>query len=339
MTPDGLFDVFLNETHVFVDWVTVMPVQPMGPHIPFQWAGIAPMVSISFVDHCVMVEWEDVTVQILEDVVIMIIDFIIITWYFFFEMITIIIYDLTIIFYLTVIELLLVLIYYTFEIKIYETQVVMVYEMIEIIFLFVSILIWEITFIFHFEFWFIQFIFIVDLVAFIFIHQLRIMFIPVIIPVFISTVYYVPVVLKEYVHIYVPYAAEQLFIDVVGEVLQQPTHTMSYRVTDQLGNPVIDANVDVDYNGTIYPATHVGGGQYNVDLPASDEEETITVTASKNWYPTAILTYDLEVTWVIDTVNVTTTVTAPSPLPIISVIASLFAVSLAAMVINKKKKK
>jgi len=275
----------------------------------------------------------------------LIIDFIVITWYFLLliEMLTIFIWDITIIFYLVIVELIIVIIYETIEIKIYETQVVIVYQYIEIIFLFISVLIWQLTFIFHFEFWFIQIIFLIDIVVFIIINQIRIIFIPIIIPVFFPVIYYVPVIMKEYVYIYVPYAAEQLFIDVYDEDLQNPLHTIQYSVVDQLDNPVVDAAVDVSYNGTDYPAIHVGSGIYEVDLPASDVVETIEVTASKQWYPTATLTYDLEVTWVIDTVNVnvttTETITAPAPLPIISVLVSLFAVSIGAMVINKKKKK
>ncbi|MHA1124668.1 MAG: hypothetical protein ACTSO7_03470 [Candidatus Heimdallarchaeota archaeon] len=343
MTPDGLFDVTFNDTRVGVDWVAVMPVYPLGPHLPFQWSGIAPMVSISFVDNCVMVEWEEVTVQILLEMIIIIIDIIVITWYFLLiiEMLTIFIFDITIIFYLTIVELILVIIYETIEIKIYETQVVIVYQYIEIVFIFVSILIWQMIFIFHFEFWFIQIIFLIDLVVFAIINQVRIIFIPVIIPVFIPVIYYVPVIIKEYVNVYVPYAAEQLFIDIYDEDLKNPNHTIQYRVVDQLDNPILDATVDVDYNGTIYPAIHLGSGIYQVVLPASDELETITVTASKIWYPTATLTYDLEVTWIDDiiTTTVTETETAPTPLSIISVIVSLFAVSIGAMVINKKKKK
>ncbi|MHA1244310.1 MAG: hypothetical protein ACTSP7_07015, partial [Candidatus Heimdallarchaeota archaeon] len=251
MTPDGLFDVLINETHALVDWVGNMLLHPFGAHTPFQHLG--PVVSVSFVDSCVMIEWEDVVIQILDEVIILIIDFIVITWYFLLliEMLTIFIWDLTIIFYLVIVELIIVIIYETIEIKIYETQVVIVYQYIEIIFLFISVLIWQLTFIFHFEFWFIQ----------------------IVIPVFFSVIYYVPVIMKEYVYVYVPYAAEQLFIDVYDEDLQNPLHTMQYSVVDQLDHPVLDATVDIVYNGTDYPATHVGGGVYEVDLPASDELE------------------------------------------------------------------
>jgi hypothetical protein len=341
MTPDGLFNILFNSTHVFVDWVGNLIVQPMGPHIPFQWTGVAPMVSISFVDNCVMVEWEDVTVQILDEMVIMIIDFIVITWYFLLliEMITIVIFDFTFIFYLAIVELIAVIIYETFEIKIYETQVVIVYQFIEIIFLFISVLMWELTFIFHFEFWFIQIIFLVHLVFFLIINQVRIVFVPIIVPIFIPLIYYIPVIMKQYVHIYVPYAAEQLFIDVDYQDLQYPSHTIRYNVTDQLGRPVPDATVAIGYNGTNYPASHIGNGIYQVQLPASDEQERITVTATKAWYPSATISYDLNVTWQIGIQNVTTTITQPSPLPIISVLLSAVAVGLGMMVINRRKKK
>ncbi|HUU78742.1 MAG TPA: Ig-like domain-containing protein [candidate division Zixibacteria bacterium] len=298
------------------------------------------MVSISFVDNCVMIEWEDVTVQILLDMVVIIIGAIVITWYFLLliSMVTIIIFDITIIFYLTLVELILVLIYYTLEIKNYETQVVIVYEYIEIVFVFISISIWQLTFIFHFEFWFIQIIFLVDLVAFIIINQVRILFIPVIVPIFISVIYYVPVIMKEYVHIYLPYAAEQIFIDVYDEDLKFPAHTIQYLVKDQLGNPIVDATVSVDYNGTNYPATHVGGGIYEVGLPASNETETITVTATKQWYPDASLTYDLTVDWIAINETTTTTVTEEGALPIVPILASLFSISICALVINRKKR-
>jgi len=94
-----------------------------------------------------------------------------------------------------------------------------------------------------------------------------------------------------------------------------------------------DATVTVDYNGTYYPATQVATGIYEVEIPASDEVEHITVTAVKTWYPMGLLDYDLEVDWI------TETVTAPSPLPIAAVIASLLIVSIGTMVISKKKKK
>ncbi|HUU78741.1 MAG TPA: hypothetical protein VMX55_10370 [candidate division Zixibacteria bacterium] len=40
MCPDGLFDIYYNDTHVGVDWHTVMPVYPIGPHLPFQWTQV-----------------------------------------------------------------------------------------------------------------------------------------------------------------------------------------------------------------------------------------------------------------------------------------------------------
>lgn len=336
-TPDGIFDIYFNETHTGIDWASV-PIYPLGPTAPFQWTGVAPLVSISLVDNCVLIEWEDVTIQILLDMVIIVIGAIVITWYFLLliEMVTIVIFDITIIFYLTIVELILVLIYYTLEIKIYETQVVIVYEYIEIIFVFISISIWQLTFIFHFEFWFIQIIFLVDLVTFIIINQIRILFIPVIVPIFIPVIYYVPVIIKEYVHIYLPYAAEQMFIDVYDEDLKFPAHTIKYLVKDQLDNPIVDATVSVDYNGTNYPATHLGGGIYEVGLPASNETETIAVTATKQWYPDASLTYDLTVDWV--AINETTTITEEGALPIVPIFASLFSISVCALVINRKKR-
>ncbi|NHJ86501.1 MAG: hypothetical protein FK734_13635 [Asgard group archaeon] len=341
MTADGLFNVYLNSTDVMVDWVGNMIVQPMGPHLPFQWVGVAPMVAISFVDNCVMVEWEDVTVQILDDMVIMIIDFIVITWYFLLliEMIAIFIFDITIIFYLAIVELIIVIIYSTIEIKVYETQVVIVYQYIEIIFLFVSILLWEITFIFHFEFWFIQFIFLVNLVTFIIINQVRIILIPVIVPVFIPMIYYVPVIMKQYVYIYLPYASPALYIDVYDEQLAQPTHTIQYCVTDQSGQPVDDAVVSVNYNGLDYGALFVSNGIYVVSLPASNETETIHVTASKSWYPTGHLIYDLDIDWLIGTVTeiITTTETPASPLPLIPILASLFSVAVGTIIYKRRK--
>ena len=339
MTPDGLFTVFMNSTHVFVDWVGMMIVQPIGPHLPFQWVGVAPLVAISFVDNCVMVEWEDVTIHILDEMVIMTIAFIVIHWYFLLliEMICIFIFDLTIIFYLTVVELCAIIIYYTFEIKIYETQIVIVYEIIEIIFLFVSVFIWHITFIFHFEFWYIQIFFIIHVVLFLIIQPIRFVFIPVIIPVFIPIIYYVPIIIKEYVHIYVPYAALQIYIDVYDQDLKEPNHHIEYFVYDQLGQPIDDATVTVTYDGTAYPASFVSNGIYQVDLPASDEQEVVNVVATKPWYPDGVLQYTLNVTWVDQIETVTETTTLASPLAIIPVIAALFSVAVGTIYTRKKK--
>lgn len=153
-----------------------------------------------------------------------------------------------------------------------------------------------------------------------------------IIPVFIPLVYYVPVYINQYVHIYVPYAANQVFIDIYDEDLQKPNHTIQYYVYDQSGNPIYDATVNVNYNGTDYAAVFTANGIYQIILPASDEKETITVTATKLWYPDATLTYDLNVTWVIETV------TEEGSISLLPIIASLITFSFCTIAINRKRK-
>jgi hypothetical protein len=237
-----------------------------------------------------------------------------------------------------------VIIYTTFEIKIYEYQMVIVYQYIEIIIVFVSIVIWEFTFIFHFEFWFIEIIYIVDIVINIIVQPIRFVFVPVIVPVFIPVIFFVPVLIINFIHIYVPYASPALHIDVYNEDLQMPTHTMQYFVYDETGNPVDDATVSVNYDGTDYPATFVVNGIYQVQLPASTESETITVTATKSWYPDGILTYDLEVDWIIETITIPTNVTVTetetptAPLFLIPIVTALGLMAVVTILVRRKKK-
>ncbi|NHJ46242.1 MAG: hypothetical protein FK733_00505 [Asgard group archaeon] len=308
---------------------------------------LPPPLSIYFFENGVGIEWAGATIYIHNYMVVIIFDYITITWYFGFiiEHLVILIWDLTIIIYLTIVELLIVIIYSTFEIKIYEYQMVIVYQYIEIIILFVSVVIWEFTFIFHFEFWFIEIIYIVDIVINIIVQPIRFVFIPVIIPVFIPVIFFVPVLIINFIHIYVPYASPALHIDVYYEDLQMPTHTVQYFVYDETGNAVNDATVSVNYNGTDYPATFVANGVYQVLLPASIESETITVTASKSWYPDALLVYDLEVDWIIETitlpptnVTVTETETPTAPLYILPIVSALALIAATTILVRRKKK-
>jgi len=246
--------------------------------------------------------------------------------------IVIIILDLTFIFYFIniIIDLYLVIIYYDIEIKFYYTQVVIVYESIEIVMVFISISIWEITIIWHIDIWILQIIFIIQINILI-VQPVRLIFIPVLIPVFIPIIYYVPVYITNTIHIYIPYAALQVYIDIHSQDLRHPTHSIQYFVYDQTGAPINDATVTVDYNGTVYPTTFLGNGIYEVALPASDEKETITVTATKPWYPTGILTYDLNVTWV------TEVVTQSTPMYILPIIISLAFMAVGTTIIRKRK--
>ncbi len=293
-------------------------------------------ISITIDFNGICVSWLGVTIYLHANMFILIFAYISITWYFgfFIERIVFIIWDITIILYLAIYELIIVIIYESIEIKIYESQIVIVYEFIEIVFVFISILIWEVTFIFHFEFWFIQLIFVVQLNILI-INPIRIIFIPIIIPIFITTIYYVPVYINNYVHIYIPYASPALYIDVYDELLAQPNHTIQYLVTDQAGLPINDATVKIDYNGEQYTASFVSAGVYEVTLPASNDTETIEVTASKTWYPDGHLTYDLDIDWLIGVTTVTETPTAP--LPIIPVVVSLFCLAIGATIIKRRK--
>lgn len=337
LTPDGPLLIFFNGSHLALDFMGG-PIFPFGPipGAPFVFTG--PFVWIDFLQNSVGVEWGDVSISLQHDVITIYYGVITIIWYYLLIIQTIVIlfWDLTIIFYLTIIELLIVIIYESFEIKIYEYQLVIVYEYIELVILFVSIFIWQFTFIFHFEFWFIQIIYIIDISIHIIITPIRFIFIPIVIPIFIPIIYYIPVYILAFIHIYLPYAAQEMFIDVYNEDLQMPNHTISYYVYDQSGNPINDASVTVNYNGTDYSAIFVANGVYEVEIPASNVTETITVTATKQWYPDATLTYDLTVDWISDTV--TTTVTEEGALPIVPILASLLSVSVCALVINRKKR-
>jgi hypothetical protein len=367
--PNGLIVERYNETAwtvfcptgiIFINWNPTAGVMGVEYHIggpgPIYFGPILPpglpplyfdgviLITIGFNGICV--EWAGVTIYLHAYTFILIFDYIVITWYFGFTLyrIVILIWDITIIIYLAISELLIVIIYYSYEIKIYETQIVIVYEYIEIVIVFISIYIWEFTFIFHFEFWFIQIIYIIDISIHIIVQPIRFIFIPVIVPVFIPVIFYVPVVITQFIHIYVPYASPALHIDVSDEDLQMPTHTIQYYVYDDSGNPVDDATVNVNYNGTDYPATFIVQGLYQVQLPASTELETIIVTASKSWYPDAVLVYNLEVDWVIETiitptnVTVTETETPTAPLFIIPVLSALSIMAIGTILISRKKK-
>lgn len=348
-TPHGLITVNFNAGagYLHVDYFGgaspgtiydgVFPPTPLP--IPMY---VDPIIAIDFDGNSVTIGYAGVSICIQSYMLVLVFDYISITWFFgaFIERLVILIWDLTIILYIAIVELLIVIIYYTFEIKIYETQIVIVYEYIEIIFLFISIIIWELTFIFHFEFWFIQLIFIIDIIINIIIQPVRFIFIPILIPIFIPIIFYVPVVITNYIHIYLPYASPALYIDIVQEDLQMPTHTMQYKVTDQAGLEIEDATVTIDYNGTIYHAAHLADGVYEIALPASTELETIDVTAEKPWYPDAKLTYTLDVDWIIDTVtnNVTQTITADSSIALTVVSISVVSVLLGFILYRRKRR-
>ena len=240
-------------------------------------------MHIAFLADVVTIEWVGISIRIHSDYLILTYGYLTLTWYFFLERYVICIWDITIIIYFALIELLIVIIYQSYEIKIYEYQLVIIYQYIEIVILFISIVLWQFVFIFHFEFWYIQLIFIIDIIIHIIVTPIRFIFIPVLVPVFVPIIYYVPVYIFNFIHIYLPYAALQVYIDVYDEDLQMPTHTIQYFVYDQVGNPINDATVTVTYNGTAYPATFVSNGIYEVQLPASDEVETIDVLATKTW--------------------------------------------------------
>lgn len=343
-----LFVDFNKDSNLLlIDWMTMMSIYGPGP-IPGStiWS-IIPFLHIAFLLNAVIIEWVGVSIHIYMDCFILVYGYLILTWYFFLERYVICIWDITIIIYIAITELLLVIIYDSYEIKIYEYQIVIVYEYIEIVILFVSIFIWQFTFIFHFEFWFIQIIYIININIHIIVQPIRFIFIPVIVPVFIPVIFFVPVLIIQYIQIYVPYASPALHIDVADEDLQMPTHTIQYFVYDEAGNPVDDATVNVNYDGSVYPATFVSNGIYQVQLPASSVVETIIITAMKSWYPDAILTYDLEVDWIIDTITVPTNVTVTetetetptAPLFIVPILSALFLMAVGTVLLSRKKKK
>ena len=342
LTPTGLVLANFNPGAGIMGFEYGIPIYygsiPPGPVLPYY---IDAVISIGWDGNCVTIGGIGFSILISAYTLVLIWDYIVITWYyalFFIERIVFVIWDITIIIYLTIIELLIVIIYYTYEIKIYETSIVIVYMYIEIIFVFISIIIWELTFIFHFEFWFIEIITIINITVNIIIQPIRFVFIPVIVPVFIPVIFFVPVLLIQFIHIYVPYASPALYIDIIDEDLAMPTHTIEYIVYDEAQTPIVDATVTVDYNGTVYPAAHIGGGVYSVDLPASNDTEAITVTATKSWYPDAVLSYNLGIDWLIGIITITETETPTAPLPIIAVVASLLCMAIGTTLITKKKK-
>ena len=339
-TPTGLVVANLNGGYMGLEYFgPVYYGAPPGVPVPPFY--IDAVISIGWDGSSITIGGIGCSILICAFSLVLIWDYIIITWYFaylFIERIVFVIWDITIIIYLTIIELLIVIIYYNYEIKIYETSIVIVYMFIEIIFVFISIIIWELTFIFHFEFWFIEIITIIDITVNIIVQPIRFVFIPIIVPVFIPIIFFVPVLLIQYIHVYVPYASPALHIDVVDEDLAMPTHTIQYLVYDEANTPILDATVTVDYNGSVYPAAQIGVGVYEVDLPASNDTEAITVTATKAWYPDAVLTYDLSIDWLIGITTVTETETPTAPLPIIAVVASLLCMAIGTTLIAKKKK-
>jgi len=312
-------------------------IPPVPNTVPFY---VDSVISLSWDGFSLTIGGPGYSIMLSAWTLVFVFDYIVFTWYFgiYIERIVIIYWDVTIIIYLTIVELLIVIIYYTFEIKIYETTIVIIYELITIIFVFISIFIWELTFIFYFEFWYIEIIFIIDIIINIIIQPVRFIFIPIIVPVFIPVIFFVPVLIIQYIHIYVPYASPALHIDVYDEDLAMPTHTIQYLVYDEAETPIVDATVTVDYNGSVYPASHIGSGVYEVDLPASNITKAIIVTATKTWYPDAVLSYDLGIDWLIGITTVTETGTPTAPLPIVAVVASLLCMAIGTTIITKKKK-
>jgi hypothetical protein len=348
-TPTGLVVANFNPGAGYMGLEYFGPVYyGAPPGVPVPPFYIDAVISIGWDGNSVTIGGIGYSILISAYTLILIWDYIIITWYFaylFIERIVFVIWDITIIIYLTIIELLIVIIYYTYEIKIYETSIVIVYMFIEIIFLFISITIWELTFIFHFEFWFIEIITIIDITVNIIVQPIRFVFIPIIVPVFIPVIFFVPVLLIQYIHVYVPYASPALHIDVVDEDLAMPTHTIQYLVYDEANTPIVDAAVNVNYDGSDYPAAHIGGGVYEVDLPASNVVENIIVTATKSWYPDAVLDYDLGIDWIIDTitlppttVNNTVTTTVQAGIIFTSVIlTTIIGITVAAVIYRKRR--
>jgi hypothetical protein len=349
-TPSGFLTVNFNAGagYMHIDFMAAPLYDgsiPPGPNpAPFY---VDPTISIDWDGYAITIGGPGFSFIITTWILILSFDYIVFTWYWgiFIERLVIVYWDVTIVIYITVVELLIVIIYYTFEIKVYETSVVIIYASIEITFVFISILIWELIFVFYFEFWFIEIIFIVDIVLNIIIQPVRFVFIPVIVPVFIPVIFFVPVLIIQFIHIYVPYASPALHIDVFDEDLQMPTHTIQYFVYDQTGNPVNDAAVNVNYNGSDYLASFISNGIYQVQIPASDEVETITVTASKSWYPDGSLIYDLEVDWIIDTITIPTNVTVTetetptAPLYLLPIISAIAIMATGTVLLARKKKK
>jgi len=345
LSPVGIITVNWNPSSGVMGVEYIPLYNYYGPILQHGTLYTDPFLIITLGFNGICVEWAGTTIYVHAYTFVLIFDYITITWYFAYIItrIVLLIWDITIIIYLTIVELLIVIIYYTFEIKIYEMQIVIVYMFIEIIIVFISIYIWEFTFIFHFEFWFIEIIYIIDITLITIITPIRFVFIPVIVPVFIPVIFFVPVFIINYIHIYVPYASPALHIDVALEDLQMPTHTIQYFVYDEAGNPVDDATVIVNYDGSDYPATFISNGKYEVQLPASDYAKIITVTASKSWYPNGILVYELEVDWIIDTITlptnitVTETETPTALIPIVAVVASLFCMAIGTVILKRKK--
>lgn len=292
-------------------------------------------VTIAFINNVLYVQHDHYIITIYEDKVVLEYDFICIVIYMttIIERIVIIFYEFTFIYYFTITELILVIIWETIEIKVYYYQIVIVYQLIEIIILIYN-LYFEITINFHINIWIIEIVFIILILNPVIVQPVIIRFIPILVPIFIPLYFHIPVYINQYTYIYVPYLAQEVFIDIYSEVLESPTHTIEYYVYDQADNPILDATVTVDYQGSIYSTTHEGNGVYQVLIPTSNETETIIVTAVKPYYPTATLTYSLDINWT----SGVETVTQPTPLSLVAVLISLLSVSIGTMIYTRKRR-
>ncbi|MFW9923960.1 MAG: hypothetical protein ACFFDW_11805 [Candidatus Thorarchaeota archaeon] len=290
--------------------------------------------TIAFIETVLIIAHDNFVVSIYEDKVVMDYVFVTVVVYLttIIERIVVIFYEFTIVYYFIHVDLIVVIIWESIEIKVYYYQIVIVFEIIEILILIYDFY-FEITITFHIDLWIVQLIFLIVIWNPIIVQPVIVRIVPILVPILVPMYFWVPVFINNYTYVYLPYLAEQLFIDISTELLEKPTHTIEYFIYDQAKNPITDANVNVEYNGSDYTATHQGSGIYRVLLPASDENEGITVTATKAFYPTATLTYTLEVNW-----TSAEEPTEEGSLPLIPVLVSLFTIAVSSIIINRKKR-
>lgn len=300
---------------------------------PEVWHDMDGFLTIAFIETVLIIAHDNFVISIYEDKVVLDYVFVSIIIYMttIIERIVIMFYEYTIIYYFTIVELFLVIIWETIELKVYQYQIIIVYEIFEIIILIFENH-YEVTVVFHLELWIIEIVFVILLFGPVIIQPVIIRILPFIIPILVPMYFWIPVFINQYTYIYLPYLAEEIFIDIYNELLESPTHTIDFYVYDHLANPIVDANVFVNYNGSDYSTTSLAGGIYRVELPASDQAEVITVTATKTFYPTATLVYTLEVNW---STAIVTTVEAS--LPLFTIIVSLISIVIGTMVYNRKK--
>jgi len=325
----GLLDVVYQkeeepEIPVFSDF-------PVYPNL--EWYD-GEYLTIAFIESVLVIASDVYVISIYEDKIVLDYDFVTIIIYMttVIERFIIMFYEYTIIYYFTIVELIFVIIWQNIEIKVYYYQIVVVYQIFEIIILIYE-LHFEVSIVIHLDLWIIEIMFLIVILNPVIIQPVIIRFIPIITPILVPLYFFIPVYITQTTYIYLPYLAEQVIIDVYYELLENPTHTIQYFVYDQAKKPIDDATVSVSYNSSIYSTTNLGSGIYEVHLPASDEAEVISVTATKPYYPSGQLIYTLEVNWTSSEIP-----TVESPLTLLPIIFGIVVLAIGVIIRPIKKR-